>query len=80
MQSLRDMPMKIGGYPVVAVACHPICYTIMVHREGDSMPFVVASWMKSLGPNEWTWGHYFDSREDALEDFYQTSSRNEERT
>ena len=72
-------PTKLNGFPVIASMTHSNGYvSVMVERDDEFMPFVVATWHEGL-KNSWTWGHYFYTRDEAVADFQETQARNQNR-
>lgn len=57
-----NAPKTLNGYPVIASALRKNktdLMMVMVKRDTDYQPYVVASWNENCG-TEWVWGHYFD--------------------
>lgn len=69
------VPATLNGHPVVAKEEHANCSTVMVLRDDNSVPYVVATWWPSLGTS-WSWGHYCDDRVEADRAFRAAASRN----
>lgn len=62
----NEMPTTLNGYPVKAftISRNADRALVLVHREGNFMPWVAASWWPELG-DSWMWGNYFKSYEEA---------------
>lgn len=71
----KGAPQELNGYPVVRAARHANCWTVMMYRKGDAMPYAVATWWPELGAS-WSWGHYMASDVEAYADFDATATRN----
>lgn len=59
------IPTKLHGYPVRAFAYRGAgSYYLLIERpEGHPHPWVAATW---AGGRDWHWGHYCDTRDEAL--------------
>ncbi|QXV73727.1 hypothetical protein [Rhizobium phage RHph_N46] len=74
-----NVPTKLNGYRVVESKAHENGYvTVMVDRDQQHEPYVVATWWQGLGES-WSWGHYCDTMIKASETFSEVSRRNERR-
>jgi hypothetical protein len=72
-------PVKLNGYPVIQSAIHSNGYvSVMVKREDEFMPYVVATWWPEL-KKSWSWGHYHYDHAEALESFNEVQERNAKR-
>lgn len=74
-----DAPVILNGFPVVFSARKngtPARFTapreadeswwVVVRRDSDFQPYVVASWWPDLG-SVWMWGHYLDTPQDVAD-------------
>ena len=61
-----EMPKTLNGFPVKAftISKNADRALVLIHREGDFMPWVAASWWPELG-TQWQWGNYFKSYQEA---------------
>lgn len=72
-------PLTLNGFPVVSEFSHFNGYvSVMVKRENDPMPYVVATWWHGLG-NTWSWGHYCETMAEAESEFKAAIARNDKR-
>lgn len=63
------IPTEVNGYPVIAATPRKSGgLHIIVKREGHPVhPYVMASWHEN-NPNEWSWGHYCETLEEATDE------------
>jgi hypothetical protein len=74
--NVQNVPKSLNGFPVTMATPHENGHvTVLVTRKDDPMPYVVATHWAGLG-NSWSWGHYSDTPEQAMNDYLETSKRN----
>lgn len=61
-----NIPTSLNGYPVKAfsISHDQGRALVIIHRADDHMSWVAATWFPHSG-NEWIWGNYFTSYEQA---------------
>lgn len=69
------LPTMLNGHPVIRLERHANCTTVMVERDPNHLPYVVATWAPHLG-STWSWGHYCIDRDEADAEFAATAARN----
>jgi len=73
------MLTTLNHFPVIQQEHHINGWvTVMVHRDGDPMPYVVATWWYGLG-TQWSWGHYCHDLDEARDQFEDVAKRNRSR-
>jgi hypothetical protein len=72
------VPQTLNGYPVIKSQQNSAgtVFTVMLHRKGNHIPFVVATWTQQLG-DKWLRGFYEHTAADANAQFALVAEHNE---